>query len=272
MPFEVVPIKPQIGAEVRTDVATLLGGERAADLRRLLEERVVLVFRDLFLDDAQQVAIARTLGTPLKEGGGEDGVYRISLDGAQNPKADYLRGAFYWHIDGSTQEKPYYATLLRPVVLAPTGGETEFANTAAAYEALPDEEKRALEGLRVVHSMERSLWYVYPEPSLAQVEAWQRVRPKSCPLVWAHASGTRSLLIGATADYVEGLSPEESRRLLVRLREFATQPPFVYRHRWRLGDLVIWNNTAAMHRALPYPADCGRLLIRTTLAGEEAVH
>ncbi len=68
------------------------------------------------------------------------------------------------------------------------------------------------------------------------------------------------------------MAPEESRKLLVRLREFATQPDFVYRHEWSPGDLVIWSNTGAMHRAIPYPADSGRLMIRTTLAGEEAVH
>ena len=272
MVFEVSNLKPLIGSEIRTDVETLLSGEKAEVIRDILDKRGVVVFRNLDITDEQQSRIARTLGTPLKEGGGDDGVYKVTLDASINAKADYIRGAFYWHIDGSTQDKPYLGTMLRAVKLSDVGGETEFCNTYAAYDDLPEAEKKAIEDLRVVHSMERSLWYIYPEPSYEQVEAWQKVPTKSCPLVWHHKSGRKSLLIGATADYIEGMAPEESRKLLVRLREFATRPDYVYRHEWKLGDLVIWSNTGAMHRALPYPADSGRLMIRTTLAGEEAVH
>ena len=272
MTFEVTRLKPSVGSEIRIDPEVLLSGEKAQEIRRILDDRGVVVFRDLFLDDEKQLAIARTLGTPLKEGGGEDGIYKISLDESVNPKGDYLRGSLYWHIDGSTQDKPYLGTMLRPVKLSDVGGQTEFCNMYAAYDALPQEDKLAVAHLKVVHSMERSLWYIYPEPSSRQVEAWQQVPTKTCPLVWTHKSGRKSLMLGATADYIEGMSPEESRKLLVRLREFVTLPEFVYRHEWALGDLVIWSNTGAMHRAIPYPADSGRLMIRTTLAGEEAVN
>ncbi|HEY8385447.1 MAG TPA: TauD/TfdA family dioxygenase [Porticoccaceae bacterium] len=272
MVLEVKALTPRIGSEISVDVETLLNGSEARRIREILDERGVVVFHDLDLTNEQQLAIARTLGTPLKEGGGDDGVYKVSLDSGVNQKADYLRGSMFWHVDGSTQEKPYLGTMLRPVKLAESGGQTEFCNTYAAYEDLPEDEKQALEGLRVVHSMERSLWYIYPEPTTEQVAAWQQIPSKSCPLVWTHQSGRKSLLLGATADYVEGMSPEESRKLLVRLREWATQPQYVYRHEWRLGDLVIWSNTGTMHRALPYSVDSGRLMIRTTLAGEEPLH
>jgi len=272
MALEVVEITPRIGSEIRTDLQTLMSGSEAATIRGVLEQRGVVVFHDLSLTDEQQLAIARTLGTPLKEGGGEDGVYKISLDASVNEKADYLRGSLFWHVDGSTQDRPYLGTLLRPVKLAEAGGQTEFCNTYAAYDDLPEAEKAALENLRVVHSMERSLWYVYPEPSYDQLTSWQQIPSQSCPLVWTHRTGRKSLLLGATADYVEGMAPEESRKLLVRLREWATQPQFVYRHEWRLGDLVIWSNTGTMHRAISYPADSGRLMIRTTLAGEESLN
>lgn len=272
MALQVTALTPRIGSEIRVDVDTLLSGSEADTIRHILDTRGVVVFHDLDITDQQQLAIARTLGTPLKEGGGDDGVYKVSLDSSVNQKADYLRGSLFWHVDGSTQEKPYLGTMLRPVRLAETGGQTEFCNTYAAYDDLPDEDKKAIDNLRVVHSMERSLWYIYPEPSSEQVAAWQQIPAKSCPLVWTHQSGRKSLLLGATADYVEGLTPEESRKLLVRLREWATQPRYVYRHEWRLGDLVIWSNTGAMHRALPYPADSGRLMIRTTLAGEESLN
>lgn len=82
-------------------------------------------------------------------------------------------------------------------------------------------------------------------------------------------SGRKSLLLGATADYVIGLPVEESRALLARLRDWATQPQYIYRHEWQRGDLLIWDNTGTMHRALPYAVDSGRLMHRTVLAGEE---
>jgi alpha-ketoglutarate-dependent taurine dioxygenase len=89
--------------------------------------------------------------------------------------------------------------------------------------------------------------------------------------VWKHQSGRRSLVIGATAAYVVGMDPPESMDLLVRLRDWATQPQFVYRHDWQLGDIVMWDNTGTLHRALPYDADSGRLLHRTMLQGEEPI-
>lgn len=268
---EVIHLTPRIGSEIRIDLETLLSGKEAATIRNTLEERGVVIFRDLHIDDDQQFAIAKTLGSPLKEGGGKDGVYKVSLDASVNEKADYLHGANFWHVDGSTQDKPYYGTMLRPVKIASEGGQTEFCNTYAAYDDLPEDEKKAIGKLRVIHSMERTLWFVYPEPTHAQIKAWQQVPTKSCPLVWTHKSGRKSLLLGASADYVEGLSVEESRALLVRLREWATQPRFVYRHEWSPGDLVIWSNTGTMHRAIAYPADSGRLMIRTTLEGEESL-
>ncbi len=271
MTFEVTDLTPRIGSEIRTDVDTLLGGSRAADIREILEHRGVVVFRDLPIDDAQQVAIARTLGT-IPDNEGEDGIYKISLDPGVNAKADYLKGSLMWHADGSLQRYPNLGALLRPIALSPTGGDTEFCNTYAAYDDLPAGEKAELEALRVVHSAEKSQYYVNPEMSYEEVKMWQQVPNKSLPLVWTHQSGRKSLLLGSTADYVEGLSVEESRALLARLRDWATRPELVYHHCWRLGDLLIWDNTGTMHRALPYPLDSGRLMHRTILAGEEPLN
>ena len=129
-----------------------------------------------------------------------------------------------------------------------------------------------IEGLRVVHSAERTQYYVTPEMSYEEVRFWQQSPTKSCPLVWTHRSGRKSLLLGATCDYVEGMAIEESRALLAKLRDWATQPQFVYRHEWAPGDLLIWCNTGTMHRALPYALDSGRLMHRVVLAGEEPLH
>ena len=90
------------------------------------------------------------------------------------------------------------------------------------------------------------------------------------PLVWSHRSGRKSLVLGCTAYQVTDMDFKAGTELLVKLREWATQPEFVYRHEWTVGDTVIWDNTGTMHRAIPYDPDCGRMMHRTKLEGEEA--
>ena len=266
--LEVVDLTPRIGSEIRTDLDTLLSGREASTIREVLERRGVLFFRGLEIGDEEQVAIAKTLGT-LVANEGHGGINKISLDEKVNQRAKYLRGSMFWHFDGSLQPLPNLATLLRAVQLSEIGGQTEFCNTYAAYEDLPDADKEAIAELRVVHSAERSQYYVTPEMSYDEVAFWQKSPTKACPIVWTHQSGRKSLLLGATSDYVIGLPVEESRALLARLRDWATQPQYVYQHQWQPGDLLIWDNTGTMHRVLPYPVDSGRLMHRTILAGEE---
>lgn len=266
--LEVLDLTPRIGSEIRTDLDTLLSGREASTIREVLERRGVVFFRGLEIGDEEQVAIAKTLGT-LVANEGQGGINKISLDEKVNQRAKYLRGSMFWHFDGSLQPLPNLATLLRAVQLSEIGGQTEFCNTYAAYEDLPDEDKEAIADLRVVHSAERSQYYVTPEMSYDEVAFWQKSPTKACPIVWTHQSGRKSLLLGATSDYVIGLPVEESRALLARLRDWATQPRYVYQHEWQPGDLLIWDNTGTMHRVLPYPVDSGRLMHRTILAGEE---
>ncbi|BCZ20323.1 TauD/TfdA family dioxygenase [Mycobacterium senriense] len=266
--LEILDVTPTIGSEIRTDLDTLLSGREAPTIRDVLERRGVVFFRGLDIGDDEQVAIAKTLGT-LVANEGQGGINKISLDEKVNQRAKYLQGSMFWHFDGSLQPLPNLATLLRAVQLSETGGQTEFCNTYAAYDDLPDADKDAIAELRVVHSAERSQYYVTPEMSYDEVAFWQKSPTKACPIVWTHQSGRKSLLLGATSDYVIGLPVEESRALLARLRDWATQPQYVYQHQWQPGDLLIWDNTGTMHRVLPYSVDSGRLMHRTILAGEE---
>ena len=266
--LDVVDIAARIGSEIRTDLDTLLSGREAANIRATLEQRGVVYFRGLEISDQEQVAIAKTLGN-LVQNEGEEGIYKISLDDKVNERAKYLKGSLFWHFDGSLQPYPNLATLLRAIKLSDVGGETEFCNTYASYDDLPQADKELIADLRVVHSAERSQYYVTPEMSYDEIAFWQKSPTKACPIVWTHQSGRKSLLLGATADYVVGYSVEESRALLARLRDWATQPQYVYQHQWQPGDLLIWDNTGTMHRALPYAVDSGRLMHRTILAGEE---
>jgi alpha-ketoglutarate-dependent taurine dioxygenase len=270
MTLQITNCTPVTGSEIKTDVATLLSGIKSANIRKTLEQRGVVFFRGLDISDEQQVTIAKTLGNTVASEG-KDGIYKVSLDKGVNQKADYLKGSLFWHFDGSLQPYPNLAALLRAIKLSDTGGQTEFCNTYAAYDDLPEADKQACEKLRVVHSAVRSQFYANPELSHEEIAMWQQssAASKSCPLVWTHQSGRKSLLLGATADYVIGMSVEESRALLARLRDWATQPKYVYRHEWQVGDLLMWDNTGTMHRALPYAFDSGRLMHRTILAGEE---
>lgn len=270
--LKTVDLSPRIGTAIQADKQALLSGRFSEEIRELLELRGVVCFPEVGFDDGEQVAFTKTLGSlPDSEKASEGGIFKVTLDSSKNSVAEYLKGAFYWHIDGTMSQVPIRASLLSARQLAPEGGETEFCNTYAAYDDLPDGEKAQIDGLQVVHSFEVSQRYVNPEPSYELLREWQNFGGENTlPLVWKHQSGRKSLILGSTAAYVVGMSPAESTALLVKLRDWATKPQFVYRHVWSLGDLIIWDNTGTMHRALPYALDSGRMMHRTSLQGEEA--
>lgn len=264
-------IKPKIGTEIHADKQQLLSGAYADDIRELLEQRGVLVFPEINFTDDEQIAFTKTLGKFAPEFDGGEKVHKISLDKSQTASADYLKGSMYWHLDGTMNKVPILASILTAKVLSPTGGQTEFCNTYAAYEDLPAERQAECDKLRVMHSAWASMFYYNPEPSDEYMEAMMAIGDAELPMVWTHKSGRKSLVLGCTAYDVVGKDPKQSTRLLNSLRNWATQPEFVYRHEWRIGDTVIWDNTGTMHRALPYDPACGRLMHRTKLEGEEPI-
>ena len=263
------PVKPLIGSRVLNTKAELLSGALASGIRELLEQRGVLVFPQVHFSDEEQVAFTKTLGTFQPERTG-DNVFKVTLDDKVNVhSAEYLKGSLYWHVDGTMNPVPILASLLCSKKLSAWGGNTGFANTYAAYEQLPAERKAELEGLRVSHSAWASLFYYEPEPSLAKLKGMQSIGERELPLVWKHRSGRKSLVLGCTAHHVVDVSAAKSAQLLVGLREWATSEQFTYSHAWKVGDLVMWDNTGTMHRAEAYDLESGRLLHRTKLEGEE---
>jgi alpha-ketoglutarate-dependent taurine dioxygenase len=241
-----------------------------------LEANGVLVFRGLDLEPDMQVAFCRRLGELDYSEGHHPvpGIYRVTRDTAKSSAAEYMKGTFHWHIDGCTPlhgEPPQRATVLSAKAVADSGGETEFASTYAAYDALAHDEKKRFASLRVLHSLEASQRLVYPNPTQEQVKGW-RARPTSVhPLVWTHRSGRKSLLISAHADRILDMEADASRALLNELMDRATRKDLVYRHRWSVGDTVIWDNTGVMHRATPYSAGSPREMLRTTIFGNEPI-
>jgi alpha-ketoglutarate-dependent taurine dioxygenase len=262
-------LTPRIATEIRADKRDLLSGVHAGALRELLERRGVLVFPEIGFTDDEHVMFTETLGTLATERRGEQ-VYNVTLDTAVNKQADYLKGSLYWHIDGTMNEVPIFASLLSSKVLPRNGGgDTEFCNTYAAYDELTDDDKQQLESLRVMHSTWSTLLYYDPEPDIATLRQMMALGERELPLVWTHRSGRKSLILGCTASHILGMDLMESTETLARLRDWATRPEFVYRHKWSVGDLIMWDNTGTMHRARPYDPDSGRMLTRTKLAGEE---
>jgi alpha-ketoglutarate-dependent taurine dioxygenase len=242
-----------------------------------LEDNGVLVFRGLQLDPVAQVAFCRRLGEIDHSSDGHHpvaGIYPITLDKSKNASAAYLKATFDWHIDGCTplhDECPQKATVLSAVQVAEWGGETEFANSYAAYDALSDEEKARFASVRVVHSLEASQSRVYPDPTPEQVERWRARPTHTHPLVWTHRSGRKSLVLGASADYIVGMDRDGGRALLDELLQRATLPDKVYSHSWSIGDTVIWDNRGVLHRAAPYDPESQREMLRTTVLGDEPI-
>jgi alpha-ketoglutarate-dependent 2,4-dichlorophenoxyacetate dioxygenase len=259
-----------------TDAPTL---ER---IRAGMDEVAVLVFRDQFWSDAEHLAFAQrfdgALHTKLginalaKNRFGHDALGDISnLDENGEPLAADDRRRMYglgnrlWHTDASFEDPPGRYSILSAKVIPPVDADTEFADMRAAYDALPDAEKARLDGLHAHHSIAYSRQTLGFEFSAREEDA---LRGAVQPLVRTlPRSGRRSLYLASHASRIVEWPVPEGRLLLRDLIEHATQREFVYRHRWRAGDLVIWDNRATMHRARPFDDTTHRRELRrvTTL-------
>lgn len=202
----------------------------------------VAVFPEQALSREAQFAFAAHFGEVEVHGAhrGEAKRYGVAhvlsnLDEHGRPTLRLSRAAnYHWHTDKPYHAAPPLLTMLHAIELPPTGGDTEFANMVLAYEALPDATKDGLAGLRVMFR-----------------PAFDDARPAvDHPLVRTHPeTGRRSLYIGNHSTHIAGMPEADGRALLLELLEHATQPRFVYVHRWRLGDLVMWDNRCLLHRA-----------------------
>jgi alpha-ketoglutarate-dependent 2,4-dichlorophenoxyacetate dioxygenase len=251
-----------------------------ADIRAAFEEHSVLIFRDQSLDDERQIAFSQRFGRLETAGkanpaAGTPFARQSNLDlktGAVIPPEDrrmiYQKGNYLWHSDSSFKAVPSLCSLLSARIVPPEGGNTEFASMRAAYDALPEDVQRKLEGLTAEHSLVWSRETVSTEALTPAMKAelpgaWQtmlRVNP---------VNGRKAVYAGAHASHVIGWSREEGRAFIKWLNDFATQPRFRYSHAWRQGDLVIWDNRAILHRATAYDTvRHQRLMQRTTIGGD----
>jgi alpha-ketoglutarate-dependent 2,4-dichlorophenoxyacetate dioxygenase len=275
------PLHPLFGVEiVGVDLAAPLDDATFAVIRAEFEEHSLLLFRDQALDDAAQVAFSERFGpleTTVKANpaGGSFFARQSNLDiatGAVIPPEDrrmiYQKANYFWHTDSSFKRVPSLCSLLSARIVPPEGADTEFATMRAAYAALPEATRRRLDGLVAMHSLQHSRSLVDPDVLTQE----QRDEVPAVPQTMVRTNpvnGRKALYLGAHAFSIVGWPREKGRAFLRELTEFATQERFVYRHTWRVGDLVVWDNRALLHRATAYDgAKYKRLMQRTTVAGD----
>ncbi|HZM34263.1 MAG TPA: TauD/TfdA family dioxygenase [Burkholderiales bacterium] len=257
----------------------------AAYIVKIMDEYAVAVLRDQRMSDEEQIAFCRRFGELELSphfGVGKGGKVRMrhpelfdvsNLDEEGNLLAEDDRRRMFrlanemWHTDSSFVPGGARYSMLRALVVPSRGADTEFADMRAAYDALSEEKKRQLEGLVVEHSTfySRSLiGFQFTPEELTRRTATPQYLVQRHP-----SSGRKALYLASHASHVVGWSVDKGRALLAELTAHATQPQFVYVHKWRVGDLVIWDNRCTMHRATPFPdTNERRDLRRTTVRGD----
>ncbi len=268
--IESIALTPALGVELTgiTDVRDLLDDAVIGRCLEALKWRGIVLIRGVHLDDEHQLAFSRMLGNVMGPEGKE--IFKIAHDPTQTGGALYLRSNLKWHIDGHTPDIPAKAAVLTARQVATVGGGTAYANTYAAYDNMPERQRKRYEGLRVVHSFEATQRGVITQPTEQQLASWRAMPTHDSWLVWKRRDGRCSLVISASADHIVGMEADESRALLDELLVWATQERFCYEHDWQVGDVIVWDNTGMLHRALPYDVSSGRILHRTAIEGDEA--
>lgn len=278
MTLDIAPITPTLGAFVRIAPADTLADGVPGKLLDALDRYNVLLFPQIHMNDDVFLRLTAAMGekhevTVTADGSepSNKGIFRIARDKDDKNQREFILGNDYWHIDGMNYSVPVKATLLKCEHAPSEGGDTGFANLHAAWEALPQERKRQIENLKVGHCLSACLRRLHESPTEDDFARWDAIFPRvEHPLAWKQNSGKTTLLIGSTANDIGGMSLEDGRALLDELLEWCTQEQFTYRHKWSDGDLVIFNNSALLHKSYPYPDDAGRVMHRTTLKGTES--
>lgn len=272
IPLDITPVAGRIGAEIRgVKLSVDLSDEDIKQIRRALVRHKVIFFRDQHhLDDAGQEAFAMRLGTPVPHPTvpvADGSRYLLELDS----RAGYAASS--WHTDVTFVPDYPEASVLRGIEIPAAGGDTLWANTATAYEELPEPLRILVDNLHAVHSNQYDYAAILSGQPSDVIKKFSSVFASTVfetehPVVRVHPeSGERSLILGHFIKHFVGLNSAQSQTLLALLHEYVTKPENTVRWRWRSGDVAIWDNRSTQHRAI---ADFGlqrRHLRRVTIAG-----
>jgi alpha-ketoglutarate-dependent taurine dioxygenase len=278
--IEIRPLEGTFGGEViGVNFNKPLTDEEFHRIEQAWFDHNILVFRDMHMTPEQHIELTRRFGplhimtpahynlpnypeilvlTNIVEGGKPKGIRRAGEG---------------WHSDGEDKKIPNAGSFLYAIKIPDEGGDTMFANMYSAYEALPEETKRRIAGRRARFSRVDMHEIHYPlEPKLTEQQKLDRPDVYH-PIVRTHPrTGRKSLFVGRWARDIEGMDPDEGFALVQELFRHACEPRFVYRHRWRLHDAVLWDNRCSLHCATGFDEDrYDRLMLRTTLEGEVPV-
>jgi alpha-ketoglutarate-dependent 2,4-dichlorophenoxyacetate dioxygenase len=284
MALAITPLHPYIGAEIGgLDVSRPIDDATVAALWRAIDDHAVVVFRDQQISDEQLRSFAARfgeleIGRSAARGGRRrlqfpeiGDISNLDEDNRLRARDDQRRldslGNRLWHTDASYMPVPVVLGMLFAVAVPPSSpfgaGETEFADMRAAYDALNDEQREVVDPLVAEHDV----FWSRAQIGFTEFPPGEREKypPSRQRLVRRHPGSRRKCLyLSAHASHIVGWPVPEGRLLLHDLSDFATQPQFVYSHKWRVGDLVIWDNRDTMHRGRPHDEDQPRDLRRAT--------
>ncbi|MGA0569983.1 TauD/TfdA dioxygenase family protein [Variovorax sp. VNK109] len=265
MNMKINDINPGFGAEISgIDLSKPLDPDVVERIKNAVQEKVVVVFHGQQLDSAQQVAFSQLFGPPelpwrhmrgemngLVEHSAISMIGNVDEQGQIISKDDRRRlnqrGNMLWHTDSSYRHPSGLFTFLYGCHIPKMGGGTQFADTRAAYDALPEATKQRIDGLRVEHNLDRTFAEA-GSPRLTDSEK-RILPPVGHSLVRVHPStGRKALYLGSPASRIAGWSVEDSRKLLDELTTHSTQRQFILTHRWSPDDLVMWDNRSSLHR------------------------
>jgi alpha-ketoglutarate-dependent taurine dioxygenase len=268
------PLDATLGAVVTEVALARVTDDEWDEIERAFHQHAVLVFLGQFLDQDEQVAFAHRFGSieVLFEGYDAVPITTVEPSGAvmapDNPVMQVIRGNQGWHTDSSYMPVSAKASMLSAQVVPPEGGETEWADMRAAYDALDDATRDRIATLCAHHSIA----YSQAKAGFDSTFGYGMDEPAQLrPLVKVHPiTGRPALFIGRHAHAIPGLEPDASDALLTGLLDAATRPPRVYRHRWTPGDLVVWDNRRVLHRACEWDLAEPRAMRHTRIAGDPA--
>jgi alpha-ketoglutarate-dependent 2,4-dichlorophenoxyacetate dioxygenase len=282
MPMEIVPLGPGFVAELRgVGLAEIVARPDLYDaVRAAFEEHSVLLFRGQAVTDDSQLAFTRCFGplevtkrASLGEGSHFSILTNLDAEGRivapDHRQALVAKANQLWHTDSSFKATPALASVLSARVIPPEGGETEFASTRLAWQRLPGDLQARLADAFAWHDYAHSRGKISVD--LATPVERTSLPPVRWRMSWRNpVNGKLSLYVASHAFAIDGIATGEAQSLLAALIEQATAPAYTYSHRWRAGDVIMWDNRATLHRGRPWPEGLPRHVVRTTVSASEA--
>jgi alpha-ketoglutarate-dependent 2,4-dichlorophenoxyacetate dioxygenase len=267
------PLTDSFGVIVdNLNLSTVTHDGQFTHMRDLFEEHSALLFRSQSLSDEDHLRLAQKFG-PIEDRmaderkpGEKVGVSPVSneigdgnLTGEMDIHTLHLKANQLWHIDSTFMPIPSLCNILTAKVVTSSGGETELASTRAAWAVMPEKLRARIRGKVLGHNYTRSREIISKE--LAKQTMFNKWPPQRWPAVWSNpVNGMEALFIASHVYQVEGLEQKEGEALISELLEFCTRPAFTYSHTWEVGDVLIWDQRAVLHRGMPWPYDQPRTL------------